>query len=170
MIAKMGLKGDPPIGCDPTDRALTGGIHPEGELCVRRQGTVSSELEIEHIVEEGVGAETGNLLRVNLLDKGAGGRHRRQRITYVRKVPRRNCVPDILNGRAVVGGYTPEQSVPVDVDQFREAYVRIVPAEAVANPIIRSLNKRADIVGDPPPGKEAHLLHDEIVIHPKPGS
>lgn len=52
MIAKMGLKGDPPIGCDPTDRALTGGIHPEGELCVRRQGTIPPELEIEHMVEE----------------------------------------------------------------------------------------------------------------------
>ena len=117
----------------------------------------------------GVGAETGNLLRVYLLDEGAGGRHRRQRRAYVRKAPRRNRVPDIPDGRVVVGCDAPEQSVAVDFKRFREAYVRIVPAEPVANPIIRPLNERADIVGDPPPGKEAHLLHDEIVVHPKPG-
>src|SRR6516225_6482961 len=57
----------------------------------------------------------------------------------------------------------------VDVGRFREAYVRIVPPEAVANAIIRPLNERADIVGDPPAGKEAHLLHNEIVIHAKSG-
>ena len=135
MIAKMGLKGDPPIGRNSTDRALTGCIDPERQLCIRRQRTISTHLEIVHIVEEGVGAETGNLLRVYLLDKGADGRHRRQGRTYIWKAPGRNCVPDILDGRVVIGGDAPEQSVAVDVDRFREAYVRIVPAEAVGNPI-----------------------------------
>src|SRR5215469_562656 len=57
----------------------------------------------------------------------------------------------------------------VDVDRFREAYIRIVPAKAMTNPVICSLDESAHIVGDPPAGKEAHLLHHEIVVHAKSG-
>ena len=67
-------------------------------------------------------------MKVLAVGIGAGCR------AYVRKTPARNLIPDILDGRVVVGCDAPEQSVAVDFKRFREAYVRIVPAEPVTNP------------------------------------
>src|SRR5215471_3560495 len=64
---------------------------------------------------------------------------------------------------------SPEQSVAVDVDLLRDAYVRIVPVEVVLDAIIGSLDEGAEIVGDPPAGEEARLLQGKVVIHPKSG-
>src|SRR5215469_951412 len=107
MIAKVRFESDPPIGCNAAYRALAGCINAKRQLCIRRQRTISPELEIELVVEKGVRAETSDLLRVHLLDEGAGAGHRRQRGTYVWKAPGGNRVPDILDGRVVVGGYAP---------------------------------------------------------------
>src|SRR6516165_11821901 len=57
----------------------------------------------------------------------------------------------------------------VDVDLLRQAYVRVVPGEAVADPVIGSLDECAEIVGDPPAGKQAHRLHDKVVVHAESG-
>src|SRR6516165_123227 len=59
--------------------------------------------------------------------------------------------------------------MPVGVDRLCHAYVGIVPGEAVGDTVIGSLNERAEIVGDPPPGKEAHLLHDKVIVHTEAG-
>ena len=52
MVAKIRLERDLPIGCNPTDRALTGRINPEDQLRVGRQGAVAASLEIQQVVEE----------------------------------------------------------------------------------------------------------------------
>src|SRR5262245_46367131 len=153
MVAEIGLEGDAPVGCDAADRALTGRIDAERQLGIGRQRTVSSEFQIEQVVEKAVSADPCHLLRVYLLYEGGGGRHRRQRRTYRRKAPGGDRVPDILDRWVVVGGHAPEQSVAVDIDRFREAYVRIVPPETAADPIICPLNESADVVGDTPAGE-----------------
>src|SRR5262244_2265036 len=134
MIAKIRLDSYPPIGCNPADRALTGRVDPKHQLRVGRQWTIAAELQIKQIVQEAIATEAGDLLRVNLVDEGTGSRHRRQSRADIRKAPRRDRVPDILDGRVVVGGYAPEQSVAVDVYRLREAYVSIVPTETAGDP------------------------------------
>ena len=57
----------------------------------------------------------------------------------------------------------------VDVDLLRDAYVRIVPGEAVSDAVICSLNEGAEIVGDLTAGKQARLLQDKIVVDAKSG-
>ena len=51
-----------------------------------------------------------------------------------------------------------------DTDLIRISDVGIVPAEAPRDPVVCPLDKRAEIVGDPPAGKQAHLLDGEIVV------
>src|SRR5260370_38140971 len=97
MAAKSRLARTPPVRRNAADRALPRRIDPEDELRIGRQGTISPELQIEQVVEETVGAQTGNLLRVYLLDERAGGRHRRQLLTYVRKAPGGGRGLDVLD-------------------------------------------------------------------------
>jgi hypothetical protein len=68
------------------------------------------------------------------------------------------------DGRVVVGRYPPEQSVAVDVERLREAYVSVVPTETPADAVIGPLNERPEIVCDPATGKQAHLLHREVIV------
>jgi hypothetical protein len=96
MIAKCRLERDPPIWRHATDRALTSRIYAEKQLSVGRQWPIASELEIEHVVKEGIGAEADDLLRVELVDKCGGGGHRREGRTDIRKPPGRDRVPHIL--------------------------------------------------------------------------
>ena len=79
VFAKNRLGGNPPVGCYAADRALPCRYDAEGALRVGPQWPITAEFQIERIVEEAVAGEPGNLLRVYLLDKCAGGRHRRQR-------------------------------------------------------------------------------------------
>ena len=80
-----------------------------------------------------------------------------------------NRVPDILDRRVVVDGRSPEQSVAVDVDLLCDAYVRIIPGEAVADAVPRSLNECAKIVGDPAAGKRLACCKTKLLLTPKPG-
>src|SRR5215471_834423 len=57
----------------------------------------------------------------------------------------------------------------VDIDLLREAYIRVVPMETVGDPVPRSLDEGAEIVGDLTAGEETRLLQDKVVIHPKSG-
>src|SRR6516165_3314132 len=164
MITKIRFDRKPPVWCNAADRALSCRTDTEGQLGVVRQRSITAKLQIEQIVQEAIAAEADDLLRVHLLDKGAGSRHRRHRGTDVREAPSGNRVPNILDGRVVVGRYPPEQSVAVDVQRLREAYVRVVPTETPADAIIGPLNERPEIVGDPATGKQAHLLHREVIV------
>src|SRR6516162_3254382 len=128
MVAKGRFNGEPPVGCNTTDRALPRRTDTEGLLRVGRQWPIAAELEIEDIVEKAVGAEPPNLLRVDLVDEGLGSRRRRQSRADIRKAPGGYRVPDVLDRRVVVGGDSPQQIVSVDVDRLREAYIRVVPA------------------------------------------
>src|SRR5271169_2620151 len=155
MVAKVWLDRKPPVGCNAADRALPCRTDTEGQLGVVRQRSIAAKLQIEQIVQEAIATEADDLLRVDLLDKGAGGRHWRQLRTNVRKAPSGNRVPDILDGRVVVGGYAPEQSVAVEVDRLRETYVGIVSAEVVGDAVPGSLDECPQILGEGATGKEA---------------
>src|SRR5215471_10501344 len=163
------LSRDPPVGCDAADRALACRVDSEGLLRIGTQWPITAELEIKCVVEEAIATEADNLLRVDLVDEGGRRRHRRQLRTYVGKAPGRNRVPDILDGRVVVDGSPPEQRMAVDIDLLCDAYVRIVPGEAMADAVPGSLNEGAEIVGDLAAGKEARLLQDKIVVDAKSG-
>src|SRR5262249_19240402 len=78
MFAKNWLDRDPPVRCNAVDRALPCWGDPEGPLRVGPKRPITAKLQIEQIVEKAIAAETGNLLRVDLVDEGFGGRHRRQ--------------------------------------------------------------------------------------------
>ena len=170
MIAKVRLDRNPPVWRNAADRALPGRIDAEGELRVGRQWAIAAEFEIEHVVEEAVGGEPDDLLRVYLLDERAGGR---------RSAP----AAELMNGKLQAGivfqtswtvglllAVTPHSRVwPSTLTDFAIAYVRVVPAEAVGDAVICSLNEGAEIVGDPPAGKEADLLQDKIVVDAKSG-
>jgi hypothetical protein len=54
--------------------------------------------------------------------------------------------------------------VAVDVDRLGEAYIGVVPSETPCDAVIGPLNKRPEIVGDPATGKQAHLLHREVIV------
>jgi hypothetical protein len=54
--------------------------------------------------------------------------------------------------------------VAVDVERLRKAYVSVVPTETPADAVIGPLNERPEIVGDPATGKQAHLLHREVIV------
>src|SRR5215469_6412876 len=84
-------------------------------------------------------------------------------------MPDGNRIPYILDGRVVVDGSSPQQGMAVDIDLLGEAYVRVVPVETVGDPVPRSLNEGAEIVGDLTAGEKTRLLQDKIVIHPKSG-
>src|SRR5215472_5348775 len=164
MVAKIRLHCEPPVRRNAADRALSCRTDTEGQLRVVRQWSITAKLQIEQIVQEAIAAEADDLLRVHLIDKGAGGRHRCQSGTDVREAPSRNRVPNILDGRVVVGRYPPEQSVAVDVERLREAYIGVVPTETPADAVIRPLNERPEVFGDPATGKQAHLLHREVIV------
>src|SRR5262249_834199 len=164
MVAKIGLERDPPIGCNPTDRALTGRINSEDQLRVGRQGAVAASLEIQQVVEEAIGAEADNLLRVGLVDEGLGGRHWRQGGADERETPGGYRVPDVLDCRIIVGGYTPQQIVSLDVDRVGVTNIGVVPAEAARNAVVGPLDERAEIVREPPAGEEAHLLQCAVIV------
>src|SRR6516162_1479121 len=142
MVAKGRFNGEPPVRCNTTDRALPRRTDTKGFLCIVRQGAIAAELEIEDIVEKAVGAEPGNLLRVDLVDEGLGSRRRRQSRADIRKAPGGYRVPDVLDRRVVVGRDTPQQVVTVDLDRLREPYVGIVPSETAGDAIVGPLNKR----------------------------
>src|SRR6516162_9526739 len=99
MVAKIRLDCDPPRGGNAVDRALPSRTDTEGFLCVVRQRAVAAKLEIENIVEKAVGAEPGNLLRINLLDKDLSGRCWRQSRADKRETPGWDRVPDVLDRR-----------------------------------------------------------------------
>src|SRR6516165_3381016 len=164
MITKIRFDRKPPVWCNAADRALSCRTDTEGQLGVVRQRSITAKLQIEQIVQEAIAAEADDLLRVHLLNKGAGGRHRRHSGTDVREAPSRDRVPDVLDGRVVIGGQPPEQGVAVEVDRLREAYVGVVPTEIPADAVIGPLNKRPEIVGNPATGKPAHLLHREVIV------
>src|SRR6516165_415511 len=164
MITKIRFDRKPPVWCNAADRALSCRTDTEGQLGVVRQRSITAKLQIEQIVQEAIAAEADDLLRVHLLDKGAGGGHRRNSGTDVREAPSGNRVPNIVDGRVVVGRYPPQQSVAVDVERLREADVSVVPTETPADAVIGPLNERSEIVGDPATGKQAHLLHREVVV------
>src|SRR5215831_11591344 len=84
-------------------------------------------------------------------------------------MPHGNRIPYILHGRVIVDSSSPQQGMAVEIDLLREAYVRVVPVETVGDPVPRSLNEGAEIVGDLTAGEETRLLQDKIVIHPKSG-
>ena len=161
------LRGNPPVRRDATDRALSCWYDAEGTLRVGPQWPITAELQIKRIVEEAIAGEAGNLLCVYLLDKCAGSRHRRQLRAYEWEAPGGDRIPDILDRRIVVDACPPEQSVAVDVDLLRNAYVGIVPRETVIDAVIGSLNECAEVVGDFAAGKKTRLLQDEIVIDAK---
>src|SRR5262252_2639284 len=73
------LSRDPPVGCDAANRALACRVDSEGLLRIGTQWPITAELEIKCVVEEAIATEADNLLRVYLVDKRLGGRHRRQR-------------------------------------------------------------------------------------------
>src|SRR5262249_48396257 len=104
--------------------------------------------------------------RIDLVDEGGRRRHRRQPRTYVGKAPGRNRVPDVLDGRVVVDGSPPEESVAVDVDLLCDAYVRIVPGKAMADAVPRSLNEGAEIVGELPPVKRLACCRTNLLLTP----
>src|SRR5271167_2713458 len=148
MVTKIRLGCDPPVRGNAADRALPRRTDTEGQLRVVRQWSIAAEIQIEQIVQEAIATETDHLLRVYLLDKCFGGRHRRQLRAYIRKAPCGDRVPDILDGRVVVGGDAPEQRVAVDVEQLREPYVRIVPAEVMGDAVPGSLDESSRILGE----------------------
>src|SRR5216683_3984394 len=164
MVAKIRLERDPPVGCNPTDRALTGRIDPEDQLSVGGQGAVAASLEIQQIIEKAIGAEADNLLRVGLVDESLGGRHWRQGRADKREMPSGYRVPDVLDRRVIVGGYAPQQIVSLDVDRIGITNIGIVPAEAAGDTVICPLDERAEIVGEPPAGEEANLLQREVIV------
>src|SRR6516164_9881362 len=147
MITKIRFDREPPVRRNAADRALSCRTDTEGQLGVVRQGPITAKLQIEQVVQEAIAAEADDLLRVHLLDKGAGSRHRRHRGTDVREAPSGDRVPNILDGRVVVGRYPPEQSVAVDVERLGEAYIGAVPTDAPAAAVIRPLNERPEVVG-----------------------
>src|SRR5215471_4481384 len=102
MVAKIGLERGAPIGCDPTDRALTSRIDPENQLRVGRQWPIAAELQVEQVVQEAVAAEADDLLRVHLIDESAGSRGRRQSGADIGKAPGGYRVPDVLHCRIIV--------------------------------------------------------------------
>jgi len=79
VFSEYRLGSEPPVWCDAINRALPCRYDPEGALRAGSQGPITAKLQIKRIVEEAIAAEPGNLLRVDLVDKGLGGRHRRQR-------------------------------------------------------------------------------------------
>ena len=54
-----------------------------------------------------------------------------------------------------------------DIDLIGIADIGVVPAEAPGDPVVCSLDERAEIVGNPPAGEQAHLLHRKIVVRPE---
>ena|SRR6516165_6784472 len=80
------------------------------------------------------------------------------------KAPYGCRVPDVLDCRAVVGRYPPQQIVTIDVDRIREPYIYIIPSETAENTIIGPLDERAEVVGDSAAGKQAHLLEGKVVV------
>src|SRR6516165_386860 len=164
MAAKIWLDRNPPVRCNTTDRALPRRTDTEGLLRIVRQWPIAAELKIEDVVEKAVDAEPGNLLRVDLVDEGLGSRRRRQSRADIRKAPGGYRVPDVLDRRVVVGRDTPQQVVAVDFDRLREPYICIIPTETAGNTIIRPLDERAEIVGEPATSKQTGLLEREIVV------
>jgi hypothetical protein len=70
----------------------------------------------------------------------------------------------------VVGGHAPQEIVPAEIDLIRVPDIGVVPAKSPRDPIVGSLDERAEIVGDPSAGKKAHLLHGEIIVWSEMGS
>src|ERR1700730_13555189 len=130
MVAKGRLAWNPPVRRNTTDRALTRRVDAEHELRVGRQRAIATELQIEDVVEEGVGADANDLLRVHLLDKGTGGRRRRQSRADVREAPSGDRVPDVLDGRIVVGGHAPQQIMAPDIDRIGVSGYRYCPSRS----------------------------------------
>src|SRR6516162_7579548 len=164
MVAKIGLDCNPPIRGNAVDRALPCRIDAEGFLRIVRQGAIAAKLQIEQVVQEGITGEADDLLGIDKVNEGFGGRCRRQLRTDKGKAPDGCRVPDVLNCRAVVGINPPQQSVVVELDRLREPYICIIPSETAEHTIIRPLDERSEVVGESSAGKQAHLLEGKVVV------
>src|SRR6516164_5818787 len=164
MVAKVRLDCNPPIRGNAVNRALPCRIDAEGFLRIVRQGAIAAKLQIEQIVQEGITGEADDLLSIDKVDEGCGSWRRRQLRADKGKAPDGCRVPDVLDCRAVVGINPPQQSVVVELERLREPYIYIIPSETAENTIIRSLDERAEVVGESSAGIQARLLEGKVVV------
>src|SRR5689334_7967384 len=169
MVAPIRLDRDPPIRrSDPADWARARCIYAEDQLGIAGQRMIGAALKIEHVIEKAVSAKAGNPLRKRALDKSAGGWLRCQGRANVRKAPGRYCVPNILHRRVIVQAGTEQEIMVADLQGVGISDIGVVPAEAIADAVVRSLDERTKVFRQPAAGKQADFLHGEVVIRAKP--
>src|ERR1700730_11139747 len=130
-------------------------VGTERVLLVEPKSLVAGQLEIEQIIDERVGADAANMRGESPLDQSLAARRGSKRRNGVGEGPCRRGVPQILNGRIVVGGDAVDKVERPDARGLGKANIRIVPRPGVAERIAKStrgwrvvgdLRERADIV------------------------
>ena len=105
MAAPMRFERDAPIRRNAAEQpGPVERIDAQRVLLVEPERPVSRQFEIEQVVDHRVGADAADMRGKRALDDRAGGGRGRKRRYGVGEGPRRRGVPQILNGRIVVGG------------------------------------------------------------------
>ena len=146
----------------PNSPGASNGFMPSEFCWLKAERPVSRQFQIEQVVDHGVGADAADARGKRALDHRAGGGRARKRRYGVRERPCRRGVPQVLDGRIVVGGDAVDEIKRPDACGLGKANVGIVPRPGVLELVRRrpgqggqrirraigDLRECADIVGD----------------------